>query len=272
MAFMWERVEKDNVVYYTLPKWRARGAKVMMTTRGGGVSKAPYERLNLGLHVGDEDPAVIANRRLLLDAVGFEEGGFVAAKQVHGDRVLYVDASFGGRGFLDYESALDATDGLFTAETGVVLATFYADCLPLAVFHPRQRLLGLAHAGWQGTYRNIAAALIGAMREKADFEPAELWGATGAAIGPCCYQVDADFYRRFSERYPESDSWFCGGENGKYRFDNTKANVALLQKAGVKRENISVLGLCTACHDDLFFSYRKGAGHTGRHGLWGALI
>ncbi|HMM06132.1 MAG TPA: peptidoglycan editing factor PgeF [Clostridiales bacterium] len=269
---MWERVEKGNVIYYTLPEWAAQGAQVIMTTRVGGVSEAPYEGLNLGLHVGDDSSAVIANRRLLLDANRWREGAFVTAKQVHGDGVLYVDASFGGRGFSDYESAIDDTDGLFTAERDLVLATFYADCLPLAVFHPTLKLLGLAHAGWQGTYRNIGAALIGAMGAKWDFEPEELWCATGAAIGPCCYQVDADFYQRFLERYPDSDPWFSAGEKGKYRFNNEKANVALLQKAGVKRENISVLGLCTACHDDLFFSYRKGAGKTGRHGLWGALI
>lgn len=269
---MWEKSEKGKTVYYTLPEWFAHGAQVIMSTRVGGVSEPPYEGLNLGLHVGDEPSAVITNRRLLLDEVGFRKADFVSVKQVHGDKVLYVDASCKGRGFSDYESAIDDTDGLFTAERNVVLATFYADCLPLAIFHPTLKLLGLAHAGWQGTYRNIGASLIGAMRERYDFDPQELWCATGAAIGPCCYQVGADFYQRFSDKYPEASSWFAAAGDGKFFFDNEKANVTLLQKAGVKRENISVLGLCTACHDDLFFSYRKGAGKTGRHGLWGALI
>ncbi len=269
---MWKRVEKGKVIYYTLPEWSAHGAQVIMSTRAGGVSKAPYDQLNLGLHVGDASEAVIANRRLLLAANRWREEDFVSAQQVHGNRVLYVGAPDRGCGFYDYESAIKDTDGLFTAEQGVLIATFYADCLPLALFHPTLKLLGLAHAGWQGTYRNIAAALIGAMQAKHDFDPQELWAATGAAIGPCCYQVDADFYQRFLKRYSEAALWFSAAEEGKYYFDNEKANVALLQQAGVKKENISVLGLCTACHDDLFFSYRKGAGKTGRHGLWGALI
>lgn len=269
---MWEKVEREKVTYYTLSDWLDQGAKVIMTTRLGGVSKAPYDQLNLAHHVEDETEAVVANRRLLLKEAGFREEDFVSVKQVHGDHVLYVDGSFRGRGFPDYDSAIDDTDALFTDEQDVLLATFYADCLPLAIFHPRLKLLGLAHAGWKGTYLNIASSLIKAMREKHDFDPGELWCATGAAIGPCCYQVDELFHQRFFEKYDEAVDWFSGPDQGKYCFDNEKANVALLQKAGVKRENISVLGLCTACHDDLFFSYRKGAGRTGRHGLWGALI
>lgn len=269
---MWEKVEKESVTYYTLPDWLKYGAKVIMTTRLGGVSKEPYDQLNLAHHVDDDAEDVVVNRRLILRETGFREEDFVSVKQVHGDHVLYVDASLKGRGFYNYDTAVDDTDALFTDEKGILMATFYADCLPLAIFHPKLKLLGLAHAGWKGTYQNIGASLIRAMQERHDFEPKELWCATGAAIGSCCYQVDKDFYQRFLEKYDEAADWFFGGEPGKYRFDNEKANVALLKKAGVKRENISVLGLCTACHDDLFFSYRKGAGRTGRHGLWGALI
>ncbi|MGI5874520.1 MAG: peptidoglycan editing factor PgeF [Bacillota bacterium] len=265
---MWQKTEKDDLVYYTLPRWEERGARLVMTTRRGGVSEPPFDTLNLGLHVGDDAAAVVVNRERLLAAVGGDGERFVSAKQVHGREIRYVTAADGGRGFDDYGGAFDDTDGLYTDEKDVWLATFYADCLPLAVFHPEKKLLGLAHAGWKGTYRDIAGALIDAM----SVDPAELWCAVGAGIGPCCYEVDEDFYRRFRERYDGADDWFRRAESGRPHFDNAAANVALLTRHGVRRENIDVLSACTCCREDLFFSYRRDQGRTGRHSLLGALI
>lgn len=269
---MWEKIEKEHVSYYTLPDWQKAGARIIMTTREGGFGKPPYATLNLALHVGDDPDTVVDNRRLLLKETSLDEKDFVSVQQIHGKEIFYADETAKGRGFWTYASAIEASDGIFTDRENLLMATFYADCLPLAVFHPEQKLLGLAHAGWKGTYQNIGLALIEAMRGFRDFDPTELWAATGAGIGPCCYEVDASFYERFMGKYPAAEAWFSATDSGKYHFDNEKANKALLMKAGVKEENISVLGLCTSCHDDLFFSYRKEAGRTGRHGLWGALI
>lgn len=269
---MWEKTEKDGIVYYSLPRWREAGAKVVMTCRPGGESEAPFSGLNLGLHVDDQEERVIANRKKLLQAIGSDEADFVTIKQVHGKNIAHVGQADRGRGFSAYADAIDDTDGMFTGEKQVLMATFYADCLPVAVFHPQKKLLGLAHAGWKGTYQNIGRELIGAMRAFVSFEPKECWCALGAGIGSCCYEVDEAFYQRFRERYDDAAQWFLPADNGKFYFDNIKANLALLQGCGVKQENIDVLGLCTSCHNDLFFSYRKEQGRTGRHGLWGELI
>ena len=269
---MWEKREKDGMIWFTLPRWEELGAKVVMTCRPGGDSVGDFHGLNLGLHVEDDAATVVANRRKFLDAIGSSEEDFVTLKQVHGKRVLNADASYRGRGFASYEDAIDDTDAVFTAEKHILMATFYADCLPVAVFHPEKKLLGLAHAGWKGTYQNIGGELIAAMREQGEFDPSECLCALGAGIGQCCYEVDETFFIRFKETYPEAERWFVSDGNGKYHFDNVKANVDLLCGIGVKKENIDVLGICTACRNDLFFSYRKEQGHTGRHGLWGELI
>lgn len=268
---MWEKREENGLTYFTLPHWEEAGAKIVMSTRLGGVSKTPFCSLNLGLHVDDIPEDVVANRRKLLDTIGSKAENFVTIKQVHGKNILYGKSAHRGCGFSSYADAVDDTDGVFTAEKNLLMATFYADCLPMAVFHPEKKILGLAHAGWKGTYQNIGAALISAMREFADFDPSECWCALGAGIGSCCYEVDEAFYLRFRERYDMADQWFLR-EEGSLRFDNVKANLALLCQCGVEKENIDVLDLCTACHNDMFFSYRKEQGHTGRHGLWGELI
>ena len=267
----WKKTEKDGLVYYTLPHWQERGAKIVMTTRSGGVGKAPYDTLNLGYHVDDDKKDVGKNREKLLAALGGNPSRFAAAKQVHGCTIQKIAAD-NCRGFYSHEDAFDDTDGLFTAEKGIWLATFYADCLPLAVFHPEKKLLGLAHAGWKGTYQDIGGALIEAMAEEASLDPSELWCALGAGIGSCCYEVDETFFERFCRHYEKAESWFTRFDGGKPHFDNVRANVDLFTEKGVKRENISCLDLCTCCHRELFFSYRRDEGKTGRHGLLGALI
>ncbi len=268
---MWEKTEKDGLIYYTLPHWRERGAELVMTTRVGGFGKAPYDTLNLGYHVEDDKKDVGKNREKLLAALGGEPSRFASAKQVHGRGIRKITAENCG-GFFGHEDAADDTDGLFTLEKGIWLATFYADCLPLAVFHPEKKLLGLAHAGWKGTYRDIGGALIEAMAAEVSFDPSELWCAVGAGIGPCCYEVDEAFHERFCRRYEKAEAWFTRPGGGKPHFDNVRANVDLFAEKGVKRENIACLDLCTCCCEDLFFSYRRDKGKTGRHGLLGALI
>lgn len=155
---MWEKKEKDGLIYYTLPRWQEAGAKVVMSCRPGGESETPFSGLNLGLHVEDDVGRVVANRRKFLDAIGGEEEDFVSIKQVHGKRILHAQSRHRGLGFASYADAVDDTDGIFTDEKHVLMATFYADCLPVAVFHPEKKLLGLAHAGWKGTYQNIGGA------------------------------------------------------------------------------------------------------------------
>lgn len=268
---MWEKREKDGLIYYTLPKWQDAGAKVVMSCRLGGESEAPYDRLNLGLHVDDEEGKVVANRRRFLKAIDGNEGDFVSIKQVHGNRILRATKEHCGLGFASYRDAVDDTDGIFTTEKHVLMATFYADCLPVAIFHPEKKWLGLAHAGWKGTYQHIAGELFKAMSQGQDIHIEDCWCALGAGIGSCCYEVDEIFRRRFLERYDKAAQWFRE-EEGKIYFDNVKANLCLLKEMGVKEENMDVLGLCTSCHNDLFFSYRKEHGKTGRHGLWGELI
>lgn len=268
----WEKREKDGCIWYTLPEWEAMGARIVMTTRVGGKGETPYQSLNLALHVGDDSATVIENRKHFLKAVGWQEKDFVSVRQVHGKEIVYADKTQCGSGFLAYEDCIADADGIFTDEKGPVMATFYADCLPLAIFHPQKRLLGLAHAGWRGTFQNIGLSLIDAMRTKADFDSAELYAAVGAGIGACCYEVDSEFKERFCKEYTEAEDWFTAGERGKYYFDNVKANITLLQQAGIKAGRISNLGLCTACENHQFFSFRKEQGKTGRHGLWGALI
>lgn len=267
---MWEERDYGAVKTFVLPPWEEKGVSLWQTTRLAGESGGVYESLNLALHVGDEPSTVVANRRRFLRAVD-GPANFVTTQQTHSNHILCVDQQSAGRGFLRYDDAFADCDGLVTATPGLLLATFYADCLPLACFDPQQRALGMAHAGWQGTWQNIGGALVAMMQSCFCSQPQQLLFAVGAGIGPCCYEVDRGFYDQFKCVYGQADRWFTPKGGDHYFFDNVAANLDLLTGVGVLPEHIEVLDRCTCCRQDLFYSYRGSGGTTGRQGLFAQL-
>ncbi|HIZ77469.1 MAG TPA: peptidoglycan editing factor PgeF [Firmicutes bacterium] len=270
---MWQQSEKDGIFFYTLPHWKIFGAEVILSTRIGNISKPPFDGLNMALHVDDQEEDVLSARCFFMDTLSVPRDEFVSIQQTHGKNLRRITSLDRGRGALSYQDAFADTDGIYTNESHLFMATFYADCLPLAVFDPVHRGLGLAHAGWKGTYQNIGGALIDAMKEAFDSDPKDMFFAMGAGIMSCCYEVDKSFYRRFLDQYDGASQWFSPGcTPEKYMFDNIKANSDLAIKAGIRKENMTSLNRCTCCHQEEFYSYRGSGGHCGRHGLFARLL
>lgn len=140
-------LEEDKSVL-TLTDWEKHfpGLVAGFTVRLGGESEQPYGSFNMGLHVGDEASRVVANRKKLAEQVGMPFDAWTCADQVHGNRVCQVSA--GGAGKESLDDVIAATDGLFTREKGVLLTSFYADCVPLFFWTRQQgRLVWLTQAG-----------------------------------------------------------------------------------------------------------------------------
>lgn len=268
---MWRQIEKNNLKYYILPQWRDLGADVYISCRVGGVSQGGCSSLNLARHVGDDPEAVTENRCRFFQALGVDGNTFVSLQQTHSSNICRVSAEDWGKGLDSYDTAIADTDAMYTTDESVFMATFYADCLPVALFDPVEKVLALAHAGWRGTYQNIVGAVLQTMVKACGTLPENILAAFGPGIGQCCYEVDGDFYRRFTEAYAQAHKWFKPGNNEKYFFNNSQANKYLLAAAGVRPENIEDFPLCTSCNENLFYSYRASGGKCGRHGLFGSL-
>jgi YfiH family protein len=214
------------------------GIAAAFTTRLGGVSRAPYDELNVSYRVGDDDEDVRANRETAGATVG-SGGTWSVVKQVHGGEV--VPAADG---------PLAEADGVWTDDADRTLAVMAADCVPVLVAGARR--VALAHAGWRGLVAGVvenAVASVGAA-------PTVF---VGPAIGPCCYEVGGEVSDAFVERFGSHvmadarhlDLW------------RAAADAARAAGAGA----VSVAGLCTSCHPDLFFSHRRDAGTTGRQAI-----
>lgn len=236
---------------------RAAGLAVThgFTTRLGGTSGAPFASLNLGLSSGDERGKVEANRDLLLAQLGFARGAVCAFDQVHGDRVLD-----GRPGWFEAEA-----DAAVSDDPEVLLVVSVADCLPVLFHDPESGAVGAAHCGWRGTVAGLAAKVVGEMAERFGSRPEALRVALGPGIAGACYQVGPEVVERFAEAgFPEG---VIGPdeEPGRARLDIPAANRWLLERAGVPAGRIEDLGRCTHCEPDLFYSYRRDDGRTGRH-------
>jgi polyphenol oxidase len=157
------------------------GAHFAFTDRWGGVSAAPYERLNLGGAVGDDPAAVRANRRIAAGNLGFDPASVVWMNQVHGKDVVVTDGPWG-------ESPAPRVDAVVTARRGVPLAVLTADCVPVLLADPVAGVAAAAHAGRPGLVAGVVPAAVAAMAELGA-EPARIIARTGPAVCGGCYEV-----------------------------------------------------------------------------------
>jgi YfiH family protein len=225
------------VVYFTFPALAALGLPHATTSR-----HFP------GLQPRSETPGAFAAEAVsALAPSGVELSRAAWARQVHGADVLRVGApGFAGR-----------ADALLTTEPGVPLAIFTADCLALVLYDAGARVLAAVHAGWRGTVRGAHRAAVQAARD-AGARVERLHVAVSPSIGPCCYEVDEPVIEQCSAAYPTRwERWVRAVRPGHWMLDLWQANEDLLADAGVPTSSIENPRLCTACHPDLLFSYRK---------------
>jgi hypothetical protein len=232
------------------------------TQRHGGVSEGGYATLNLGFHVDDDPGAVLENRERLAAALRVSLDSFVVPQQVHKGRVEVVTADHRGRGARAHESALPATDAMITREPDTVLAVMLADCVPVIIFDPKTRAIGVAHAGWGGTLHHITRLTVEAMQSVFGTDPASVVAGAGPSIGPDTYEVGPDVADRARDEFPHASVLQPKG-NGKFLFDLWTSNVTDLVDAGVPREQIEVAAVDTFVDGENFFSHRRD-GKTGR--------
>jgi len=244
--------------------YQGHPVRAAFSTRSGGVSEGSLSTLNLGLHVGDDPNRVIENRHRFCGALGIDAETLVCGEQVHGNRVAVVGRSDLGRGALDRASAIPLTDALVTADPGVPLAAFFADCVPLLFYDPGQHVIGLAHAGWRGTENRIGLETVRMMQERFGVEPYRLLAAIGPSIGACCYPVGNEVRIRFAAAFGADAGILRQTVGEAWMLDLWAANRLVLLEAGLQPENIELAGVCTACHSTQYFSYRAHNGQTGR--------
>lgn len=222
------------------------------TTRIGGVSHEPFASLNLGLSSGDEPELVESNRDWLLEQLGLTRENVAAYNQVHGATV-----ATGEPGWFNEDA-----DAATTNTPGVMLVMSVADCLPIVLHDPLTGAVAAIHAGWRGTVAGVAEATVNALKTRYGTEERDVVALLGPAISVDRYEVGPEVVA--AARAADLDGAIQHEQpNGHAHFDVRKANAVQLARAGVR--HIHHLAHCTASEPDLFYSYRRDKGTTGRH-------
>jgi hypothetical protein len=232
------------------------GARAAFSTRLGGISEAPFDRLNLGILTDDAENAVRENRKRLAAALGLDPARIPIALQVHGGELVSHSGPQRPSPFAEPGSPLPEADGHVVTGPGLAPLVFVADCLPVALSGPGG--VAMLHCGW----RPLAAGIIA--------KGAEAVGATEAAIGPgigpCCFEVGQEVLDEFAGL---GEGVVADGRKSPMlaKSDRRHLNLPevarrLLAEAGVER--VESADICTFCNPDLFFSHRRDDGRTGR--------
>ena len=262
--------ENKGVTWLTYPAFEQFTDIVHgFSTRLGGVSEGIYASMNLSFTRGDEDAAVHENYRRFAAALGFSEKDIVTSDQTHTANVRIITEEDRGNGITKPRPYMDV-DGMITNVRGLVLATFYADCVPLYFVDPVHHAIGLSHSGWRGTVAKIGAVTVRKMQETYGTDPKDVYAAIGPSICQECYEVSEDVILEFQKSFaPEHwEKLFYKKENGKYQLKLWEANKIIFTEAGITENHISMPGICTCCNPEFLFSHRASHGKRGNLGAF----
>lgn len=264
--------------------------KHLFTTRRGGVSTGEFSSLNLSYTRGDNSDCVDENFRRVAQVLGCQTSDIVCSDQTHTVNIRKVTSQDKGKGVISPKDYTDI-DGLITNEPGIVLATFYADCVPLYIVDVNNHAIGLSHSGWRGTVQKMGDVTLRAMKQAYGTKPSDVRVAIGPSICQSCYEVSEDVANEFMVAFPnaeqyekeyrkcfaqdeeteliENRSCLCyQKENGKYQLNLWFANYIVFREAGVSQEQIEITDLCTCCNPELLFSHRASHGRRGNLGAF----
>lgn len=194
-------------------------------------------------------PLTTAQRAYLKKECGADVSQVFWRKQIHGDDILVAKDSV-----LSCRNCPDA-DAYITDHKNLPVAIRSADCVPVLLFDPLKGAVGIVHAGWKGTAKEITYKTVVRMQEAFGSQPQQIQAVLGPAIQSCCYEVGEEFRQYFSDELIERD--------GKLYVDVTKNNYKQLLKSGLKKEHIHHTGICTCCNSQ-YFSFRRDGAKAGR--------
>lgn len=238
---------------WIMPGWPAPpGVHACCTTRSGGVSRPPFDSMNLGEHVGDDPRDVKQNRTLLRWALALPaEPRWL--NQVHGTEVAHLLEKTGG---------IIEADAAWTDRSGVVCPVMTADCLPVVLCDREGGRIAVAHAGWRGLAAGVIEQTIDAMGCRGG----ELLAWLGPAIGPQAFEVGDEVRAAFMAHEAGAEQAFTAHGDGHWL-----ADIYLLAQQRLARKNVSAIyggQWCTFSEPARFYSYRRD----GRCGRMATLI
>jgi YfiH family protein len=240
------------------------GISHFVTTRNGGVSSGITYSLNMGFVESDSHHNVIENRKSVALALGIPAESLVFCHQTHSTNIRILTGEEKGLGLIPGKEAFINVDALICDIPGICPVAKGADCVPVLLCDPVRKVVATIHAGWRGTVAHICHKTVMKMIREKGSSPSDILAGIGPSNGPCCYEVGEDVATEVRKAFGDNDLLLRNKGMGKYFFNMWEANRLSLLEAGLNPNNIEIMGRCTSCEPDFFFSSRRDGKLTGR--------
>lgn len=255
------KIVRQAKINYLQPSWVTDSAlKAGFSTRNGGVSRPPYNSLNLGYNTEDPRYNVEGNRSTFARAFDLPPHLLLTVRQVHGTDILVIDEE--NPDFSHFQTV--ECDAVITNQPGIMIGVLVADCYPVLLLDPVRQVAAAVHVGWRGAAAGIIGKAVEAMVNGFDCRPADLLAAIGPGIGAHKYEVDRPVRDAFRAGSGYWDAISREVALGQWQLDLQQSCRLQLEGAGLAPARIETAQECTCCHRELFFSYRRDGGLTGR--------
>lgn len=254
------KLVRQGKLSYLQPNQLSGALVAGFSTRNGGVSRPPYNSLNLGYGTDDIQAHVDGNRSTFARAFDLPLHQLLTVKQVHGTDLLLVDEPNPDLShFLQVE-----VDAIVTNQPGIMIGVLTADCFPLLLWNQQQTVAAAVHIGWRGASQGLIGKVVKTMCTDFDCQPSDLHAAIGPGISAAKYEVDRPVRDAFRE-----GSGFWNEISKETRLGHWTLNLPLscrlqLEYAGLSPATIEDTAQCTYSQPELFYSYRRDKGMTGR--------
>ena len=256
-------VERDGVGVFVSESLSCQsGLTHGFTTRIGGVSKPPFDSLDLGTGRAEPYENILANYKKLSSAYGLMYNELALVRHEHGSNILKLTTADGGKGV--WLPPHEYADGFVTNDPDVTLMTCHADCSAFFLYDPKTRSIGLAHAGWKGMFARIGQKLAERLNAEYGADPADLIAVVGPCICQNCFEVELAIGKSFADEFDCPDIYFTKPDKPDKAYVSLHA-AALIQlaDAGVPLESVRLMRLCTMEDREHFYSYRRDGRLTG---------
>ncbi len=207
------------------------------------------------------DSGIEANGTLKENAakvLNLEKGQVATINQTHSDAVFVHNAE----GMTS--NADEGFDAHITNNSGIAIGVVTADCVPVLIIDKAKRVVAAVHAGWRGTAKRIVQKTVKKMSDSFGSKPENMIAGIGPSIGQCCYEVDEKVIGPMKKEFNYLNRFSIQKKENKWHIDLQLINREQLIETGLMQDNINMVNLCTSCHSDLFYSYRKDGAGTGR--------
>ncbi len=176
----------------------------------------------------------------------------LSVKQVHGTEALVVDRSLSSA-----DRFVGGWDALVTDQPGIMVAVRTADCVPILMHDPTHGVVAAVHAGWRGAVGAIVPKTLALLETRFGSNPKQVRLSIGPSAGVCCYEVDEPVLERLRQGVPSWGNVVRLASGGKAKLDLKGLIKEQALACGATPQAITTVNLCTICHEDLFFSYRR---------------